>query len=461
MPKTFTLISLGYRGVGKTVFLASNCAEILRSGQRKSNAQKLWFECPEKEQQDNIEKLVDYIVRTGKYPPPTFKVSDFNFSLKGKGLKGDKTLANFSWLDIPGEWCDLQNSEFQSVLLQSHGCCVFIDAYALLHTPSYTDILSKMITQLEAIGSLVTQHNLKYPIALICTKCDLIDSGPIGILLLEEKLMPLTQRLDSVKAYYRRFYSAIPLVNQVNGGILKVKDATAPLLWLISELRKLHGSDIQLNLGSGLDKILPSLTNPRLTTSLNPRSMGLSRSKTQFIGMVLGGCAMVGTLIAIALNFGPFKLKPSNLSQVLTPEQQIARDKDILQKYESILQKDPANREAIAQVVNAHSNLGQYNKAIALVENALQTAPNDVNILLELAGLYTITTQDEKAEKIYDRILKVQKDNLFALTGKATILSQKGDLKSAKKLFEEAKKYALTESQKAEIDKISKEKLKP
>jgi tetratricopeptide (TPR) repeat protein len=452
MPKTFTLISLGYRGVGKTVFLASNCAEILRSGQRKNNAQNLWFECIDPEYQDNIEKLVDYVVRKGQYPPPTFKISDFNFCLKGKGIRGDKTLCNFQWLDIPGEWCDLNNPEFQSVLLKSHGCCVFIDAYNLLHDRDYSKILAKTMNQLEAIASLVNQHNLKYPITLICTKCDLIDSGPIGLLQLEEKLRPLTQRLDSVKAHYRRFYSAIPIVNQANGGVLKVKDATAPLLWLIAELRKLHGSEVQVSLGSALDQILPNSANPRRGKLSNP---WLNLSGAQKVILVaLAGCSILAALVAIALNFGPWAQKFASLPTNSTPAQR-------LQQYEPVLDRDPVNHEAMAQVVDAYIELGQYDKAITRVEKTLQTAPKDINILLELAGLYSLNVQDDKAEATYDQILNVDKENLFALMGKATIRSKKGDLKEAKRLFEEAKKYAPQESTKAEIDKILKEKLKP
>jgi tetratricopeptide (TPR) repeat protein len=454
MPQTFTLISLGDRGVGKTVFLASNCAEILRSGQRKSDSQNLWFECIDPEYQDNIEKLVDYVVRKGQYPPPTFKISDFNFCLKGKGIRGDKTLCNFQWLDIPGEWCDLKNPEFQSVLLQSHGCCVFIDAYNLLHDNDYSKIIAKTMNQLEAIASLVNQYNLNYPIALICTKCDLIDSGPIGLLQLEEKLRPLTQRLDSVKAHYRRFYSAIPIVNQANGGILKVKDATAPLLWLIAELRKLHGSKDQVNLGSALDRILPNSANPRRVKIANPW-FNLSGSQ-KLILAALAGCSILAALVAIGLTFGLGAQKST--SSLPTPNSTPAQR---LQQYEPVLDRDPANHEAMAQVIDAYIELGQYDKAVTRVEKSLQTAPKDVNLLLELASLYSLNAQDDKAESTYDQILNVDKGNLFALMGKATIRSKKGDIKEAKRLFEEAKKYAPQESTKAEIDKILKEKLKP
>jgi tetratricopeptide (TPR) repeat protein len=459
MPKTFTLISLGSRGVGKTVFLACNCAEILRSGQRKNNAQKLWFECLDQEFQDKIESLVGYVVRTGQYPPPTFKITDFGFSLRGKSLNGNKTLCHFRWLDLPGEWCDIENSEFQSVLLQSHGCCVFIDAHALLHEESYLETIEAMVNQVEAIASLVNQHHLKYPFALICTKCDLVDLSPIGLIQLEEKLIPLLQRLGASNAHYRRFYSAIPIVNQSNGGILKVKDATAPLLWLIAELQRLHGSDAQFNLGNSLNQMIsnsthgstkPPVAQSGSADSAKPVLSWPSFRSQKAVLLILLGCGVLSVIAALSLQWNVLHPKTADL----TPKQR-------LQKYESVLKKDPSNREAMTQVIDAYTDLGQYDQAILTLETILKTSPRNIDVLFELAGLFALTGQSTKEENIYDQILNQQGNNIFALTSKASLRKKKGDLKTAKELFEKAEKIAPTESLKSTINKMSKEKPKP
>jgi tetratricopeptide (TPR) repeat protein len=456
MTATFTLVSLGSRGVGKTVFLACNCAEVLRSGQRKNN-EDIWFECSEPECQKKVENLVGYVVRTGQYPPPTFKITDFEFSLKSKGIKGignPKTICNFRWLDLPGEWCAIENAEFQSILLQSHGCCIFVDAYALLNDESYLESTEGIMNQVEAISSLVNQHDLKYPFVVICTKCDLVDLSPVGLIKLEEKLIPLLQRLDLVKAHYQRFYSAIPIVNQANGGLLRVKNATAPLLWIIGELQKLHGSGKQLDLGTSLNQMLsdpPGYPKAKPTKAgtglLAPTQLKQLFKTPRALLLSVLGVVIAGSILALLFTLNR---QTQTATETLTPQQR-------LEKYEPLLKEDPLNREAITQVVDAHTELGQYNEAIAKMEKSLQVGPRDMNVLFELAGLYALTNQDVKEEGIYDRILEQQSNNIFALTSKARLRQKKGDRKTADALFKRAEESAPTDSLKDTIKNISKD----
>ena len=134
--KTFNLLSIGQRGVGKTVFLVGSYAE-LQAKHLTSHPQKLWFDCQNNQVQENLEKILDYIVQNNQYPPPTMKIVNFSFNLKRQSLWGEQTLCNFTWNDIPGEICDIHNLEFRNMVFNSHGCCVFIDAYALKHKPTY------------------------------------------------------------------------------------------------------------------------------------------------------------------------------------------------------------------------------------------------------------------------------------------------------------------------------------
>ncbi len=443
--KTFRLLSLGHRGVGKTVFLASNCAEALRPSPDKSSKQ-IWFECQDSELKENIAKLVDYTVRTGQYPPPTFKISDFCFSLKRKTLRGDETLCNFSWFDVPGELCDISNIEFQTTLLSSHGCCVFVDSYALLHEENYLQTLEPMMSQLEAIISLVNQHNLKYPFSLICTKCDLLEQTPIQFIQLEEKLRPITKRLDLAKACYRQFYAAVPITHGGKEGLIQSKGSTAPLLWLISQLNEIHGTNAQLNLGNSINQMLatpetidlPAATKARWHLQLSPPQ--------KMIAVALAICGILGAIAAIALNVGVLRPQAAKLA----PEER-------LQKYETVLQREPTNREAVSQMVYAYLELGQSDKAIAQLKKAVQNSPNNIDMLFELASLYNATLQGKEEEAVYDQILNKQQDNVVALMNKAKLRKNKGDLKTAKSLFEKAEQYATTNELKNQINKLSKE----
>ena len=157
--KTFNLLSIGQRGVGKTVFLAGSYAELHTDSQTQ-RPEKLWFECLDSDVQENIGRILSYIIKTGEYPPPTIKVTNFNFSLKSYSQSGAQTLCQFRWWDIPGEICNLHNRDFRTMVTTSHGCCVFIDAYALVHNQAYIKALEDIIVQVMAIASLVSLNNL-------------------------------------------------------------------------------------------------------------------------------------------------------------------------------------------------------------------------------------------------------------------------------------------------------------
>lgn len=69
-PKKFNLLSIGNRGVGKTVFLAGSYAELHSHG-RAERIQQLWFDCQDAQVKEKIDRLLSYIAQTGHYPPPT------------------------------------------------------------------------------------------------------------------------------------------------------------------------------------------------------------------------------------------------------------------------------------------------------------------------------------------------------------------------------------------------------
>jgi len=310
--KTFNLLSIGQRGVGKTVFLAGSYAQLQANsspansspanssrvkpsfavGNQSSDSSpsSFWFECQDEKMQVNLMKILNYIEQTGLYPPATIKVTDFNFRLQQRTTQQIETVCQFRWWDIPGEYCNLSHDEFQTLVLTSHACCVFVNARSLIHDLDYVLSLQDSFNQVVAIASLVQQYGLKYASALILTQCDLLE--PEEIAQLETKLQPLIQRLNSIKANYRLFYSAIP-IKAIDGHFaIDANGAADSLLWLLTELNKHYRSQPERNLAS-------ALSEKRVKQRFPPRLQRL------IVVLTLTGIGLmgVGILLSLGLNF--------------------------------------------------------------------------------------------------------------------------------------------------------------
>ena len=151
--RVFNLLSLGQRGVGKTVFLAGSYSEL--SASREANSLGSWIECESQQDREALDRIINYVSRTGEYPPATMKISSFNFLLNHSDRRGEREICKFRWWDIPGEYCNFQQPEFQKMVLDSHSCCLFINAYQLLNNSNYIHTLEDLINQLIAIVNLV------------------------------------------------------------------------------------------------------------------------------------------------------------------------------------------------------------------------------------------------------------------------------------------------------------------
>jgi tetratricopeptide (TPR) repeat protein len=423
---TFNLLSIGQRGVGKTVFLAGSYIE-LHSGFAAEQSQKLWFDSQNTQEQEKIDKILNYITQTGQYPPPTMKITDFNFSLKRHGWWRTKTVCNFIWWDLPGESCDFNNSKYQKLVLSSHGCCVFINAEALVNNSAYLSQLTQTIDRVTAIASLVKQHDIKYAIALIFTKCDLLAPEPLSLLQIEEKVQPLLVRLDAAKANYHRFYSAIPLVTFAGVPQLKPTGAATPILWLVSELQRLHQKQPQQDLGSGLKQ---QLLAPVQQTFIFKQLLG-----SKGLPLILAGMGILGVLGIVAVSMLGVE------SLTIVPKASLVTDRKI-QAYEQLLQTDPDNFDAMVELANLRIQQGQPEQAIPLMEKLIQQEPERLELQLNLAQLYKLIGQLAKAESTYDRVLLQEKDNIAALVNKALLRVEQGDRQTANRLFLQAEKAA-------------------
>jgi hypothetical protein len=426
-------LSIGDRGVGKTVFLLASYAVLHQK--TKARQKSVFLEFQNSQDRDNIESLLKRIAETGQYPPPTLKMTDFTFEVKSEGWRGEKMLHQLRWWDVPGESCQSSDPQFESVLLQSHGCCIFLDAYELLQNPQYLTHLTAITKRAEAIASLAHRHQLHYPMALVLTKCDRMGASPLGLLKLEESLNPLIKSLEGFGADYRCFYISAPVIAFKEPTVLASQGVAAPLLWLMSVASPQNYA--QRTLETSLSGVLSNIDSPS-----TPK---LGRWKLPLAG--LGGLAILAGLWV-----GIRALVPSGPALSSDPS---------IREQQEVLRRDPNNVVALSQLAAQYEAQQQYRQAIPLREKLAQQDANNVERWLELAGLYLITNQPQKEEGVYNQILKQVPDNVLALTGKAELLSKKGDLDQAKALFTQAEQSAPTDELKAQVRKIAADRLQP
>ena len=84
----------------------------------------------------------------------------------------------------------------------------------------------------------------------------------------------------------------------------------------------------------------------------------------------------------------------------------------------------------------------EYDKAIAEIQQHLQTYPKDVDALHLLARSYAWSNQYDQANRIYDQLLKLEHDNTQYLFGKAQALIWLNKSQSAIPLLDEVRKNA-------------------
>jgi tetratricopeptide (TPR) repeat protein len=430
--KIFSLLSIGQRGVGKTVFLAGSYAE-LHTDSQSENSQELWFDCQDSDVQANVENVLSYIARTNLYPPPTIKITNFNFSLKRRTLLDTKTLCHFRWWDIPGESCNIRNPDFQKMVLASHGCCVFIDAYALVHNSAYLQTLEDIIEQVMAIANLVHLNKLKYAFALILTKCDLLQLDPLNRQQIEKGLQPLVIGLDHVRANYQTFYSYIPIINTEGTATLRATGAAAPIIWLVWELSKAHN---------------PGLMNNLLELVTRLRSIGFQPQQEEVDGSLQSLFRLADKAVGVKKRLGP-SLLPAVPRKFLLLSLAIVALVGVISlplvDYKRFLKGEPKNFDSLENSATLHQQHGDLYRVLPLIERLVQQQPERLELRLQLAEFYELAGQVQKAETAYNQVLVQQKNNLKALVGKAVLRKVQGDIKTAEALFVQAEKAAPTD----------------
>ncbi|MGF1604058.1 MAG: tetratricopeptide repeat protein [Thermosynechococcaceae cyanobacterium] len=456
---TFNLLSIGHRGVGKTVFLAGSYAE-LQAG-KQVETQEVWFEGANDQAQQTIEKLLAYMIQTGQYPPATMKITDFTFQAKAKGRRQDKTLCEFQWSDIPGEICSLDNPDFESMLLNSHGCCVFIDAGALVKDETYLTQLEDTIKQVEVISALAAQSGLKYIFALILTKCDVLETGPSKLIKIEQKLRSLTTRLDAAHTVYRRFYSSIPIIPTGNISIVKAEGASVPILWLVSELGKAYKAKSPQNLGNSFEQ---TLSNAQPAASPSYINLQRPELENRLLPTVLATIAGIGVVAGLVFGASQLFSKPAQTAATAPQEQEKQTQQQVSQQdaktiaeYEKALQKDPKDTVALQNLIDLHQKQGEYDTALGYIEQLMALKPKDMNLFFQKANLFAALGRRDQEEATYDAVLSKESDNVMALTNKAILRSTQGDLDTARTLFAKAEAAVPDGELKKTIQEVAKQ----
>ena len=231
----YSFLSIGQRGVGKTVFLA---ACYLESHQDTEQQRLLWFDCEDRDARRTIDNLLVYVAKTGEYPPATLKITNFEFLLKQRSQWGHQTLGQVRWWDVPGESCHVHNPAFTAMLNHSDGCCLFLDAPSLVQTADDPASLTKLLQPLESVVELVVYQGLSLPLAIILTKCDQLPPHPLFWQRLKKALNPLVTRLQEWQANYQLFYSEIPITEIDGVSTLQLTRVGTPIYWLFSNIHR-------------------------------------------------------------------------------------------------------------------------------------------------------------------------------------------------------------------------------
>lgn len=234
-PPTYNILSIGFRGAGKTVFLAGSYIS-LNFNRKKARLHQEWLDCQDTESRQKMEQLLTYITQTRQYPPPTLKVTDFNFSVKTRTLCGVRTRCYLHWWDIPGELCQPDNADLQLLLFSSHACCLLIDAPAFVQDRSYQQKIKTVMAQLTQFLPQSQANRPNFPLAVILTKYDLLQSERSRGRL-KQQLQPFVQELRSQQINSHGFTSAIPIISFGASVTLHPQGTSAPFRWLISELQ--------------------------------------------------------------------------------------------------------------------------------------------------------------------------------------------------------------------------------
>jgi hypothetical protein len=222
-PKIYTLMSVGTRGVGKTVFLVSCYQELLKHSLR--------LKCEDEESEKNIQKILDYISRTGQYPPATLKIGNFDFRVQRREGERERTVGIVRWWDVPGESCQLYNLAFLTMMLHADGCLLFIEAGSLAGEDTKNPV---PLNTFKTILELVSHNKPEFAVGVVITKCDRIPDDSDERARLQNIVRKLDEDLKTSAVNRELFFSGV--VIDPDTRTLRSDRAESFSRWLLSRV---------------------------------------------------------------------------------------------------------------------------------------------------------------------------------------------------------------------------------
>ncbi|MDJ0508467.1 MAG: tetratricopeptide repeat protein [Crocosphaera sp.] len=416
---TFNFLTLGERGVGKTVFFAGCYAEINNGFLSQKKDQLSWFEGQNHQDKENLDNILNYVAKNGQYPPATLKITEFNLDLKQRNRQTTKTLCNFRWYDIPGEFCDVNVPAFKELVIKSHSCYVFLNAAHLINQPTYIESLEELLEQITVIATLKRATNKNYTFVLVFTQFDRLKNKETARFQVEEKIRPFLISLEKEDVKYIRFYSEVPIIQIDNFYKLNPKGIAVSLIWVVSDLQR----------------------NYRKIFTIFSIESYLAWAK-QYRQWLIG----IGTLaLASVIGLGIyFTQKSPNIAKNPEPASQ-------KEQYKLSAKGEPQDLEALVKLSESYLNQGEFGKAIDVIKTITEKQPNNLDWQLNLAKLYELTENNSQAEQVYDGILAKDNQHFYALLGKALIRQQNQDVQTARQLFKQAEEFAPSEDLKKQV----------
>jgi tetratricopeptide (TPR) repeat protein len=157
---------------------------------------------------------------------------------------------------------------------------------------------------------------------------------------------------------------------------------------------------------------------------------------TVAIGVILLAFVGAPLIPAIVGSFSQANTPPTASSAGDTTKQKQ------IQGYETVLQREPNNVNALDNLAQLRLELGQPAQAITLLERSRKLNPADPRYTLSLGEAYLKTNQFEKASSEFDKLLAISEDYAPAVLGKGLALQGMGKAKEAQVQFDKAIKIA-------------------
>ncbi len=155
----------------------------------------------------------------------------------------------------------------------------------------------------------------------------------------------------------------------------------------------------------------------------------------------LSWSAIIVLFIAISSLLFYDHLKPTILLEKRDNIQESVSLSESIIYLESYLENNPKDSESWKMLGLAKFNLGEFPSSIESFEKAVAINPDDVELLLQYAGLLVAMQDDsfvDKTKSIIERALKIDPQSIHALYLSGVVAVNQSDIIAAKKFWQKA-----------------------